>query len=299
MENTTTENTEAATPAETNTPTTTTAPAAPVVNDTDPDFEFLGLRRKDWGAFYAKAYEAEKKAAEAEAAEAANEKRLSECRARLAQVQSSLTDAEEDAAVAVARANAAHEEIDRATSRRERDERKRAAAEADKAAKDAADHAEDLRRTINSVRLDVTMLTGTASTKRDMAKRFRLAADQAAKYATENELPTIQEAINRREAMLRAIREARALHDARRHLVRMTCRDCRHWDPRLDNPTLGECRARPPVFDARLQVGQFPAVRAGDWCALGEMIPAPDETAKDAPGDAAAETPTESASANG
>ena len=296
MENTTTEHTEAATPAETNTPTATATPAAPAVNENDPDFEFLGLRREHWGPLYEAAYQAEKQAVNAAAEVEAAEVRLREGRERLARIAATEFDADEDAKVAAAQAVEAREKIDRATSRKEREECRAAAAEAEEKANAAADHASHVKSEVIASRGNVGMLESALKPCRERARRLRETADADAQRAIENELPRIQERLERAEEIRRKRREAEALCAARRHLVRVPCRDCRNWEPFGRDPSQGKCHARPPVADS--QGSYCPTTSASDWCALGETIPAAAETVEAAPGDAAAETPAETASGN-
>jgi hypothetical protein len=243
------------------------ATKAEPAQDADPDFQFLGIPRRLWGPMTAAAYKAEAAAVSAETALAAAEDRLRERREELARVEAELVNATEDAAVANAVANAASEDIDRATSREERDTRKEEAAKAAAEAKTASERASEIRQHAETARNSVPFFTGDAERTRASAHHLRAAADAAAKRATEQELPKIREDIARAETAKRAERELEKLCAARSHLVRVTCRECRFWEPEYDRA--GTCHARPPSGSSR------PTVSAVDWCALGETIPPP------------------------
>ena len=273
------------TPAATPAPATTPADPARLVNETDPDFEFLGLRRKHWRELYKAAYKADKAAADAEAEADAAEVRLREGRDRLERIAATEFDASENAKVAAARATVAREMIDRATSRKEREERKVAAAEAEEKASAADAHAKGIKKEIEGGRANVVALENALKTYRETAARLRAAAEVAGQRAKTIELPIVREQLELAEAIGRKRREIEALRAARRHLVRVTCRDCRHWEPSAHDPALGVCCARPPAATMQGGVAR-PMVASSDWCALGETIPAVEDKADTAEGEA-------------
>ena len=243
--------------------------------DTDPDFEFLGIPRRLWGPMTVAAYKAEANALAAETAHAAAENALAARREELARAEEDARAADEEARFSANRAKVAREKVANATSREDFDACKVDADKAEEAADAAAKRARELQQHAETVKHAPPTFTGEAERRRAAAVRFRNDADAAAKRATEGELPNIRKRIAEADAARRREREAAKLIDARRHLVRVTCRECRYWQPSDFDPMRGECHARPPV--AKVGAADSPTVDAENWCGMGETIPPPEK----------------------
>ena len=252
---------------------TQSATKAEPAQDAAPDFQYLGIPRRLWGPMTAAAYKAEAAAVSAETALAAAEDRLRECREELARAEKEAVAAAEEAGFAVNRAKVARGKVGNATSREDFEACKADAAKVEGSAEEANARARSLAQRADTMKQALQNYTADAERRRDNARRFRDAANVAAKRATENEIPEIQRRIAEADVARRREREAGKNLAARRHLVRVTCRACRWWQPDECNPMLGECHARPPT--AKVGCADMPTVSAENWCALAETFPPP------------------------
>jgi hypothetical protein len=249
---------------------------------------FLGIPRHAWRQLTASAFDAEQraKAAAAEAEDA--DKRLAELRDKLTADESSLADADEDAALARNAVAKARENFDRAASREERDEWRAKIPELEDKANAAATRAKEIRNRVDSTRAGIATWTGIANTKRGNAFRFRTAADNAAAKAQQVEVPEIRAALDAAERRVAAAKEAERLRALRERIPHTVCRDCRFWEPFGDDPTKGPCHAMPPSTGAGSNfsgatLSEPHIVLASNWCGKGEPLPAADKPRKAAP----------------
>ena len=262
------------TPA-TETPTTenTDTAATPPATDTQPKFVFPGVPRRYWGELCKAAEKADKEAAEAEADADETETRHHACLAALSNAAETEAAAEDAAAVAKGRAKVAADAAERATSTEELHERRRKADEAAEAAFEAEKNAAAVKAQIEAKRRSGDLLLKEVERKREKARQLRDAADKARRRAEEYEVPRLLEQLAKQAEVERMALEAGALRAARRNLPRVNCRDCRFWEPWSFDPRRGGCHARPPEID-RNENAVWATVSPGDWCAVGETIPA-------------------------
>ena len=262
------------TPATENTDAENTDTAAtPPATDTQPKFVFPGVPRRYWGELCKAAEKADKEAAEAEADADETETRHRACLDSLSNAAEIEAEAEDAAAVAKGRAKVAAEAVERATSKEELHERKREAAAADEAAGEAEKNAAAVKAQIEAKRRSADLLLKEVERKREKARQLRDAADKARRRAEEYEVPQLLERLAKQAEAERRALEAGALLAARRNLPRVNCRDCRFWEPSPFDSRRGGCHARPPKID-RNENAVWATVSAGDWCAVGETIPA-------------------------
>ena len=249
---------------------------------------FLGIPRHAWRQLTASAFDAEQRAKAAAADAEDADKRLAALRDKLTADESSLADADEDAALARNAVAKARENFDRAASREERDEWRAKIPELEDKANAAATRAKEIRNRVDSTRGGITTWTGVANAKRGPAFRFRTAADNAAAKAQQVEVPEIRAAVDAAERRVAAAKEAERLRALRERILHTVCRDCRFWEPFGDDPTKGPCHAMPPSTGAGSNfsgatLSEPHIVLASNWCGKGEPLPAADKPRKAAP----------------
>lgn len=238
------------------------------VDPSSPDFEFLGVKRKEWGRAFQAAFDADERAKEAEAKKAAADAQLSDAMRDLDAARRDAEEKNEDAAIAEARRNAAKKAIDEALSREERERRK---TEAEKATADA----EEARRVADEAKAAVATKENTINgvLKNDFAAKvadadnLRFVASKMAEEAKIVELPGILERRGRLELIAKEQAELQLLINARRGVKKIVCRNCRFWEP--DTPNLGTCHVRPVS-------NRTEPVSADSWCSMGETLPETD-----------------------